>query len=239
MATMLAAHRALGTWTRTVDCYVALSEFARRKFIEGGLPGEKIAVKPNFVYPDPGDGTGTGEYALFVGRLSPQKGLSTLLAAWERLPTTIPLVVIGDGPLSYLLSAPRLRSCSIQYRGRLPRDQTLAAIKRAHVLIFPSEWYEPFGLAIVEAFACGTPVICSRLGAMQEIVQDGFTGLHFNPGNANDLAAKVEWAWTHRDQMRTMGQQARLEYETKYTSERNYEMLMEIYQRAIATHNPR
>jgi glycosyltransferase involved in cell wall biosynthesis len=238
MAAMLAVHRGLGTWSRTVDCYVALSEFARQRFIEGGLPAEKIVVKPNFVYPDPGEGTGRGEYAIFVGRLSPQKGVRTILAAWERLPTPAPLVVIGDGPLLHLLKAPQLRSYSVEYRGRLPREQTLAALKGARFLVFPSEWYEGFPLTIAEAFACGIPVICSRLGAMREIVEDGRTGLHFNPGDADDLAAKVEWAWTHPDETRAMGQEARLEFETKYTGERNYEMLMEIYQRAITTHLP-
>ena len=236
MAMMLAVHRGLSTWAETVDCYVALSEFARQKFIQGGLQAEKILVKPNFVHPDPGEGTGTGEYALFVGRLAPQKGLQTLLAAWERLPNSVRLVVVGDGPLSPMLEAAQLRSATIVYRRRLPHDQTLATIKQGRFLLFPSEWYEGFPLTIAEAFACGIPVICSRLGAMQEIVEDGRTGLHFTAGDADDLAAKVEWAWTHPDQTKAMGREARLEYETKYTADRNYEMLVDIYRRAMLTH---
>lgn len=236
LSTMLAIHRRLGTWARMVDCYVALSEFARQKFIQGGLPAERIVVKPNFVHPDPGEGTGTGEYAVFVGRLATQKGLATLLAAWERLRCCVPLVVVGDGPLCPLVETAQSKCSSITYRGRLSHDQTLATIGQARFLLFPSEWYEGFPLTIAEAFACGTPVICSRLGAMQEIVGNGRAGLHFTAGDADDLAAKVEWAWMHPDQMKSMGRHARLTYEANYTAERNYEMLVDVYQRAILTH---
>jgi glycosyltransferase involved in cell wall biosynthesis len=117
----------------------------------------------------------------------------------------------------------------------LPREEVTAALKGARFVLFTSEWYETFGMAIIEAFACGVPVICSRLGAMQEIVEDGRTGLHFAPGDAGDLAAKVEWAWAHPEEMAAMGRAARAEYEAKYTAERNYEMLMEIYGKALET----
>jgi glycosyltransferase involved in cell wall biosynthesis len=104
----------------------------------------------------------------------------------------------------------------------------------ARFLIFSSEWYENFPVTIAEAFACGVPVICSRMGAMQEIVEDGRTGLHFVPGHAEDLAAKVEWAWNHPERMQEMGKEARQEYENKYTAEKNYPMLIEIYRHAVA-----
>jgi glycosyltransferase involved in cell wall biosynthesis len=94
-------------------------------------------------------------------------------------------------------------------------------------------------MTIVEAFACGVPVICSRLGAMQEIVADGRTGLHFTAGDAGDLAQKVEWAWTHSEPMAEMGKEARRQYKAMYTAERNYPLLMEIYQRAMASHRLR
>jgi glycosyltransferase involved in cell wall biosynthesis len=236
LAAMLALHRQLATWRRTVDCYVVLSEFARQKFIEGGLPAAKIVVKPNFVDPDPGNGAGGGEYALFVGRLSPQKGVPTLLAGWERLSGCIPLAVIGDGPLAHAVNTAGLCSPSIRYLGRLTREETLQAMKKARFLVFPSVWYEGFPLTIAEAFACGIPVICSRLGAMREIVEDGRTGLHFQAGNAENLAERVEWAWTHPAEMQVMGRTARREYEAKYTAERNYEMLTKIYHRAMLAH---
>jgi glycosyltransferase involved in cell wall biosynthesis len=107
-------------------------------------------------------------------------------------------------------------------------------MKDAKFLVLPSQCYENFPMSIVEAFAYGVPVICSRLAAMEEIVTDGRTGLHFTPGDSEDLAAKVEWAWAHPREMQEMGRGARAEYEAKYTAQRNYEMLMEIYAKVIA-----
>jgi glycosyltransferase involved in cell wall biosynthesis len=104
----------------------------------------------------------------------------------------------------------------------------------ARFLVFPSIWYEGFPMTIAEAFACGLPVITSRLGSMAEIVQDGVTGLHFEPGNVADLAAKVEWAWNHPEELTRMGRAARGEYEAKYQPGANYEMLMDIYRGAMA-----
>ena len=238
VAAMLATHRALGTWSRVIDCFVTFTEFGKTKFIAGGIPGQKIFVKPNFVHPDPGEGHGERSYALFVGRLSEEKGLSTLLAAWSLLQTYIPLHIVGDGPLRKKVEQfIRDKALSNVYlRGTLTRQQTMAAMQGARYLLFPSECYEGLPMTVIEAFACGTPVIASRMGAMSEIVSDLGTGLHFTPGNAQDLACKVEWAWTHPQEMFQMGVQARREYEEKYTSDRNYRMLMEIYQRAIDDH---
>jgi glycosyltransferase involved in cell wall biosynthesis len=236
VALMLALHRLRGTWEREVACFVALTEFSRSKYIEGGLPPEKILVKPNFVHPDPGSRTGDGDYALFVGRMSPEKGLRTVLAAWKGLALPIPLVVIGGGPDQVHLEAQAAHDSptTVRFLGQVPREQTLAAINNARFLVFSSEWYENFPVTIAESFACRTPVIASRMGAMTEIVSDGRTGLLFSPGDPEDLARKVEWAWTHPDEVRNMGIEARKEYESKYTAEKNYPKLMEIYERAIS-----
>jgi glycosyltransferase involved in cell wall biosynthesis len=238
VASMLALHRLWGTWDKLVTNYIALTEFGRDKFIAGGLPAAKIVVKPNFVDPDPGEREQSGEYALFVGRLSTEKGLSTLLQAWGRLPQHYALHIVGDGPerVSLELQTHQLGLSTVQFLGRLSHEEVIAAVKRARFLIVPSGWYETFGMCIAEAFACGTPVICSRLGAMQELVSDGRTGLHFSSGDPNDLASKVGWAWSYPNKMGAMGREARAEYEAKYTPERNYPMLMEIYRRALATY---
>ena len=234
---MLAYHRMRDTWNREISCFVALSKFARDKLVQGGLPAEKILVKPNFVDPDPGARTGDGNHALFVGRLSPEKRVSTVLAAWKRIRFDIPILVVGGGPgrAQMELEAEAVQSglTNVRFMGQLPRDQTLAAINSARFLIFSSEWYENFPVTIAEAFACRTPVICSRIGAMQEIVTDGRTGLHFTPADPEDLARKVEWAWEHPDEMRAMGVEARREFESKYTADKNYPMLMDIYKRAL------
>ena len=236
VALMLAVHRQLKTWARDVNCYIALSQFSQSRFLRAGLPAEKVFVKPNFVYPDPCvHANGKGRYALFVGRLSPER-VRTMLAAWSLLcKPRIPLVIVGGGPsLGHLEKEALSRGLvEVSFRGQLPRNQTLTAMHGAQFLVFSSEWYENFPVTIAESFACGVPVICSRLGAMQEIVDDGRTGLHFRTGDAADLAEKVQWAWDHPTPMRCMGKEARREYETKYTAEKNYTMLMDIYQHAV------
>jgi glycosyltransferase involved in cell wall biosynthesis len=226
---MLSIHRWLGTWQNKVNLFVTPSAFARRKFIASGLPGEKILVKPNFVLHDPGIRSGQGGYALFIGRLSPEKGLNTLIDAWHPL-GSIPLKIIGGGMLE---DAIRTRILSlelgnVEMLGELPHTQVLALLQEARFLVFPSECYETFGMSIIEAFACGVPVIASRLGAMEELVAENRTGLLFRPGDAADLSSKVEWAWTHASQMAEMGKEARKEYELKYTAAKNYEFILQI-----------
>jgi glycosyltransferase involved in cell wall biosynthesis len=235
VATMLTVHRSLGTWRKLIDIFIVFTEFYRRKFIQGGLPGNKIMVKPHFVDPDPGLKSNRGNYALYIGRLSPEKGVRTLLSAWKRL-RDIPLKIRGNGPL-----LEEVREFAAQHSGcievlanRLLPLEWARLMRGARFLVWPTEGnYETFGLVAIEAFAFGMPVIASRSGAMAEVVADERTGLHFTAGDSDDLASKVTWAWTHPDEMAVMGRNARCEYEAKYTAERNYEMLVDIYQRAI------
>ncbi len=235
VAAMLSWHRARGTWDQSVSAYIALTEFSRAKFIEGGLPEDRVAVKPNFVDPDPGAGGPDRPGAIFVGRLSPTKGVKTLIAALGRLQGSVPFAIIGGGPERPGFEAEAER-CGVPvslFQGQLPRSETIAAMQRARFLVFPSEWYENFPMTIAESFACATPVLCSRLGAMREIVTDGRTGLHFHPSDPEDLASKMQWAWEHPEQMREMGLNARREFELKYTAEKNYSQLSAIYENAI------
>ena len=231
VAGMLTVHRTKGTWQKRVDRYIALTEFARNKFVEGGLPANKISVKPNFVYPDPQPGQGRGGYALFVGRLSPEKGVDTLLKAWQRLGKTAPpLKIVGQGPLEQEVHKAASRLFNVECLGRLPRQDLDALMGEAAFLVFPSQWYETFGLVAVEAFAKGTPAIAANIGAVAEIVEDNRTGFHFRPGDPEDLAAKVEWAIDRPRHLAQMRREARAEFEAKYTAEANYRRLMEIYQ---------
>ena len=233
-ATMLTVHQVMNTWTERVDLYIALTDFARKKFIQGGFPEEKIMVKPNFVHPDPGIGEGRGGYALFVGRLSVEKGLDTLLAAWEQLKPPIPLKIVGNGPLADQVAAAAKRLPKVEWLGLRPMAEVHALMGEAGFLIFPSKWYETFGRVAVEAFAKGTPVIASNIGAIGELIDHGRTGLHFNPGDAADLADKVEWILAHPQKLSHMRQAVRAEFETKYTAKENYEQLMKIYQLVCA-----
>jgi glycosyltransferase involved in cell wall biosynthesis len=239
VALMIAVNRRRGTWPGKVDRIIAVTNFSRRKMVEAGLPEDQVVVKPNFVYPDPGEGLGPRDYALFVGRLSSEKRVNVLLTAWSKLREPIPLLILGGGPEREGLEAQarRDRLIHVRFFGQVPRAETIAAMQAARFLVFPSEWYEGFPLTICEAFACGTPVICSRLGAMEEVVEDGRTGLHFTPGDAAELAEKAAWAWNQDMETRKMGQAARREFEEKYTAESNYPILMDIYQGARARLN--
>ncbi len=234
VAAMLALHRARRTWSEMVDVYVlAMTEFAREKFVEGGFPAEKLVVKPNFVYPDPGPGTGRGGYALFVGRLSEEKGIRTMLAAWERLDGQIPLHVVGDGPLAATVEAAAGRRAEITWLGRQPSEEVYRQMGEAACLIFPSVWYEGLPRTIVESFARGTPVIASNLGAMSSLIDPDRTGLHFEAGNAEDLAARVRWWLAHPEAHGAMREAARAAYERHFTAEANYRQLMQIYETAL------
>jgi glycosyltransferase involved in cell wall biosynthesis len=200
-----------------------------------------VLVKPNFVYPDPGVATGGGEYAVYVGRLTSEKGSLSLLAGWKLLANPLPLLIVGDGPLRPQLEQQAAADglASIKFCGRLERRQALDIIKGARFLVFPSQCYENFPGAIAEAFACGVPVLASALGAMQELVDDGITGLLVRPADPVDLSEKVAWAWSHPTAMEEMGRAARLKYENQYTAERNYVRLRGIYQQALATRSSR
>lgn len=236
VAGMLTLHRWIKTWLSQVTRFVASTEFYRQQFIQGGLPAGKISVKPHFVTPDPGlRDKYPGDYALYIGRLEPAKGIATLLEAWRELPDIV-LKIRGGGPVREALEATvrKHHLSQVQLVERLSTQALFELIKGARALIWPSEgYYETFGLVAVEAFACGVPVIASRVGVNAEIVDDHRTGLHFEPGNSQDLAQKVRWLFEHPQQAIRLGKAARAVYEAKYTPERNYRLLMGIYHQVI------
>ena len=227
LAGMLTLHRGLGTYRTKVARYIALNEFCRGKFIEGGLPSERVVVKPNFVDFNAPESTSRAGL-LFVGRLSSEKGVATLAGAMALLPEAT-LRVAGDGPEAGLLDG----VAGVMRLGSLPGEAVRQEMSRAAALVVPSIWYENFPRTIVEAFACGLPVIASRIGALAEIVRDGETGLLFEPGNARDLADKLAWAQAHPKQMALMGRNARAQYEVEFSAEVNYRRLMDIYEEVL------
>ena len=235
LATMLAFHRWRGTYSNRVDRYIALTEFARAKLVEGGLPEERIAVKPNFVEPDPGPREHLGRYALFAGRLTVEKGVRTLLDAWQQLDSGIALRIAGDGPLQDELETRVAREgiANVTFLGRLTHSKLLAELRGARVLVFPSQWYEAMPMSIVESFACGVPTIAARLGSMNEMIENRRTGLLFSPADASDLATQVRWAFHHDIEITEMGRAARAQYTSRYTAASNCPRLIEIYQQAI------
>jgi len=242
-AAMLAVHWLRGTWQERVDAYIVLTNFQKEKMVQAGLPREKIYVKPNYIS-EPEQCSESkifGDYALFVGRLSPEKSITTLIEAYKHNDLRIPLKIVGDGPLHESLQADVQAAgleSAIKFLGRQDKSAVLSLMHNARFLVFPSIWYETFGLTMVEAFACGLPVLASRLGSMAEIVEDGVTGLHFEAGNSADLADKMQWANEHPEEMICMGKNARRAYEAHYTPEINYQQLTAIYQQVIDIAKP-
>jgi glycosyltransferase involved in cell wall biosynthesis len=240
VAGMLSVHNLLGSWHRKVDMYVALSPSMRGKFIEVGFDEERIAVKPNFLEPPPIVGSGRADFALYVGRLSPEKGIKILLEAWQHI-EGIQLKIIGDGPLTGRVrqAAESHPGGQIEYLGSMPRSQVFDWMRRARLLVFPSIWPEPFGNTIIEAMACGLPVLGSRLGSVVDLVEDGRTGLQFAAGDDSDLAAKLRWAMAHPEELERMGKEARQTYQQTYRAAQNYQKLINIYQQAIEIYRER
>jgi glycosyltransferase involved in cell wall biosynthesis len=232
VARMITRNQRAGTWDHLVDAYIAMTDFCRDVFIRGGLPADRIFVKPNCLQDDPGPAEASGVGAVFVGRLSAEKGLATLLSAWEQFPG-IPLTIVGDGPDHHSLQSLAATMRNVKLVGYATVPDVLVQIKRAGLLVLSSECYETFGRCIIEAYACGRPVIASRLGSVVQLVKDGETGLLFEPGNSRDLAAKVKALLANPAELERMGRNARAEFEKKYTAERNYEQLMTIYRQVI------
>jgi glycosyltransferase involved in cell wall biosynthesis len=230
VARMVNYHRKKRTWSNKVDLFIALSEFARQKFIAAGFPADRIAVKSNFGGFEPAvlDQV-EREGALFVGRLSAEKGVGTMLKAFRLMDK--PLRIVGDGPI--LREIRQASPDQIDALGWLDAPSVAREMAHAEFLVFPSEWYEGFPLTIVEAFRQGLPVIASRLGVMTEMVTDTETGLLFTAGDADDLAEKVKWAFKNPEAMRRLGVNARKVYENEFTPERNYRKMMLLYQRVL------
>lgn len=229
VATMIATHGALGTWREGPDVWIALTPFSRDRFVEGGFPPERIVVKPNFVESDPGVGEGPGAHVAYVGRLTEEKGIGVLLAAWEALDDDVPLRIAGDGPLRERVERAAAADPRIEWTGWLDRESVLGLVRESRFVVFPSIWYETFGLGIVEAFASGRPAIASDRGAMADLVEEGRTGRRVAPGDAAALAAAVAEAWSDPDATAAMGREARAEYERRYTAERGHAALIETY----------
>ena len=232
LAATYALHTRIGSLHRNADRIIALTGFARDKLISGGLPADRLVIKGNFLE-DPLQGaalppdTDRNDRVLYVGRLSEEKGIQVLVKAATALPATL-FDVIGQGPLELP------RPDNVTFHGFLDKARIHAAMRRSALLVLPSLCYEGMPMVLIEAYANGLPVLASRLGALADLVEDGVTGLLFNPGDTDDLAAKLRWVQAHPDKIRQMGLRAREKYLAHYTAGRNYERLMQIYAEAAA-----
>ncbi len=236
VASMLTAHRFVGTWRKAVESYIAPTEFVRSKLVEGGLPAHKMVVKPNFLSSEPGVGSGDGGYALFVGRLSPEKGLATLLRSWQGLPD-FPLVIAGAGPLRDFITAQARALPNISVLGFREHSEVIKLLKAAALLVVPSEWYEGFPMTVVEAMGCGTPVLASDIGSLSEVIEDGVNGAKFEPGNASALTNQVRCLISQPAKLLGLRDNVRRRFLSRYSAENNYQQLRQIYEESIRRSN--
>jgi glycosyltransferase involved in cell wall biosynthesis len=233
VAATVSLHSLLGTWTKVIDTFIVYSQFAMEKFIQGGLPAEKLAFKTNFLHPAPAVGDGSGGYAVFVGRLSIEKGLGVMLDAWRQLGGKMPLKILGDGPMASLVTDAIAEMPEIEWLGRKSLTEVYDIVGNAACLVFPSEWYETFGRVAIEAFAMGTPVVASNIGAISELVEHRRNGLLFRPSDPSSLATQINWLLDRPQELKQMRLNARAEFDLKYTAGDNCKRLIEIYQHAL------
>lgn len=228
----IALNRMLGSYS-LVDRYLALTRFAAGRLSAGGLPSARISVRSNFLHDPPPSGEGRGGYAVYVGRLSREKGLSTLLRAWETV-RCLPLKIVGDGPLRPQLEKEVLRQgLPVEFCGRLSRREVLPIIGRAVLQVVPSECYEGFPMAVLEAYACGTPVVASRIGSLAEIVAESTTGVLFEPGNALDLASTVEELMSNPIRLSMLRRSTRDHFLANYSTASGFTTLLGIYREVL------
>lgn len=238
-AAVYSLHRLAGTWQKHVDRFIALSEWMKDRVVNAGLPAPKVAVKRHFVdNPEPKlDRPRVG--ALFVGRLTEEKGLRVLLDAWSRLSTGQPLTIVGDGPLAAELQSAYSKHSEIRWAGELSRLEILRLMEEAACLVVPSILDEPFGLVVIEAYSAGLPVIASRLGTLPELVSHGQSGYLCHPGDPVELAAAIDRMFSDSTPRRTFQETARAAYEARYQPETNHQLLMDIYLEALGAQSAR
>ncbi|MGB3544520.1 glycosyltransferase family 4 protein [Rubrivirga sp.] len=232
VAGTISYHRRKGTWDRAVDRYIALSEFAKAIFIEGGLPGDRIAVKHNAPGVESGILSG-GRSVLSVGRLATGKGLGVLLNAWENAPDLPDLVIAGGGPLAPLVEAASRKDSRIQWLGWQSASEVDRLMGEAMALVMPAMSYEGWPLVVIEAMGRGTPIIATDHGVFPEMIEDGVTGRLFPFGDSAALADSVRKLAEGVRTGQSMREATWATFQRRYAREVNYERLAQIYRDAI------
>ena len=223
---MLGTHQTIGTWDH-VDCFITPSDFAKEKFVQGGLPRKKIVTKANFVPGDPGVGAGDGNFYLYVGRLSEEKGVRCLLDAWQNHAIQHKLVIVGEGTMEPEVRKASEQNANIDFVGLQPAEEVERLMSIATATIVPSVCYETFGLVAAESFSVGTPVIASNIGALAELIRSGENGFMFQPGQPDSLAQAI--ARLESSDVDELRLEARLSFEANYTEQQSLQRLLKIY----------
>jgi glycosyltransferase involved in cell wall biosynthesis len=233
---MLATNRSRGVYATAVDRYICLTEFARERFVRGGLPAKQLVVRANALMNAPQAGSGSGGYALFVGRLGQEKGIATLLRAWQGI-EHLSLRIVGEGPLGATLRQQAAGNPLVEFLGFRQRSEVFELMRDATMLIIPSECYEGFPVTAMEGMASGTPMIVSAIGALDEILDAPSQCLKFPPGNAEALRTSVLSLSKNPALLQSMRESNRSIFDSRYSPAQALRSLMDIYESAIAERN--
>jgi glycosyltransferase involved in cell wall biosynthesis len=226
-------HQILGTW-KLVNKYIALTPHTKQLFLNSKLDylGHKIIIKPNFCFPPKSVGNSTGNYFIYVGRLSEEKGIDVLLSAFKK--NNLLLKIVGSGPLEADVIKAAVESKNIEFLGSLPPAEVALLLSNAKALIFTSQWYETFGMVIIEAFSAGVPVIASNIGHLQMTVKNGINGLLFTTGDTGSLNQKLEYFEALPLTSKLAYRKNALEtYRKLYTPEINLAAMLNLYSGVI------
>ncbi|MGA9407849.1 MAG: glycosyltransferase family 4 protein [Bacteroidota bacterium] len=243
VSAMIAFHNARNTWRRNIDAFITLTDFQRDTMVRFGIPAESLFVKPHFLEhpPQPIPWKDREHKAVFVGRLYAAKGIHILLEAWKRMGKESPrLEVVGDGPMkAQLVRSVEGSGGSVSFLGNVSREEAMRRISSAKLLIVPSLCFEGFPMVVQEAFALGVPVAASNIGSLPSLVTENKNGKLFAPGDAGEILSCVKELLANDKKLRFLGEAARREFDEKYTAEKNYGMLMGIYEAATARRKTR
>ena len=222
-------HYRLGSW-KMCNGFIVLSNYSKELFLQSKMKfiGDRIFVKPNFCYASSIIPAVRNDYFLYVGRLSEEKGITLLLKTFSK--NKLPLKIVGSGPLENEVREYGNRCANIEFLGVLKKEDVVNLLRKCSALIFPSLWYETFGMVVIEAFSTANAVIASDLGPMKDLITNQFNGLHFEAGNESDLQKKIEtWQNLPDHEKQTYRNNARLTYEKYYTPATNAKELLSIY----------
>jgi len=234
LAINVALHRAVGTWAHQVEAFIALTEFQRQRVVEAGLPAGRVFVKPNFYPGNPAvvPWEQRQPCVVFAGRLTAEKGVATLIRAWQLWGPGAPeLRVLGDGPLRADLEA-MAAGLPVRFLGQVSTTEAQRQIAQASLLVLPSECFEGFPMVVREAFAFGTPAAVSNLGPLPSIVTHGVSGVVFEAGKPASLACELRQIWQTPGQAELLGRGARDTFGASFNEDVNYQFLMAIYRQA-------
>lgn len=229
MARFLHRHTQSGTFTEKINAFIALTAQQRQIYISAGFPAEKIYVKPNFLASSVHVTPREREAALFIGRLSHEKGLEDLIDAWERM--EYPLWIVGDGPMrEWLEETIKEKGLThIRYLGRVGREEMGELYSQALCLVFPSLWYEGMSMVVLEALSAGVPILCSDAVAMAPDFKEAGCAELYPVGDTAELAERAADLLSRPAKYTAMGKMARGLYLEKYTAEKNWKHLYAIY----------